>query len=59
MKEMKKTDAELQAIADSYNESELFGSQMALFPGAKTPDDMTRYDYSRLMELCKEVSSKK
>lgn len=50
--ERTKTDIELEKIADSYNESELFGSQFALFPGAKTPE-LSRMDTVRLMELCK------
>jgi len=53
MEERNKTDAELEEVAASFNESELFGTQFALFPAAKMPEDMERMDHVRLMELCK------
>ena len=55
MEKRTKTDTELQEIADSYNESERFGSQFALFPHDKSPDNMTTSDTVRLMELCKKL----
>ncbi|GAH01521.1 unnamed protein product [marine sediment metagenome] len=36
-----RTDEELQAIIDTYNESELTGLMFALLPASKTPDDLT------------------
>ena len=46
-----KTDEELKAIIDTYNESELTGLMFALIPASKTPDDLTGKDVARMMEL--------
>jgi len=46
-----RTDEELQAIIDTYNESELTGLMFALLPASKTPDDLTGPDVARMMEL--------
>ena len=48
-----RTDEELQAIIDTYNESERFGIAFALLPAAKTPEDLTGQDVAKMMELNK------
>ena len=46
-----KTDEELQAIVDTYNESELFGLKFGLLPHAKTPEDLTGQDVAVMMKM--------
>lgn len=46
-----KTDEELQAIADTFNDSERHGAHFALFPASKMPEDMSTADTVKLMEL--------
>lgn len=46
-----KTDEELKAIIESYNESELTGLMFGMLPNDKTPKDLTNKDVARMMEL--------
>ena len=46
-----RSDAQLKAIIDKYNESELRGLMFGMLPADKTPDDLTNKDVSRMMEL--------
>lgn len=46
-----KTDSELKAIIETFNESELTGLMFGLFPHDKTPRDLTKDDCVRMMEL--------
>lgn len=53
--ERTRTDDELKAIIETYNESERFGLNFALLPAAKTPEDMTGKDVARMMRLSSEM----
>jgi len=46
-----RTDEELQAIIDTYNESEMFGLKFGMIPFAKTPEDLTGQDVARMMTM--------
>jgi len=50
-KKRMRTDDELKAIIDTYNESELTGLMFGLFPYDKTPQELTNHDCARMMEL--------
>lgn len=46
-----RSDAELKAIIDTYNESERTGLMFGMLPFEKTPQDLSNKDVARMMEL--------
>lgn len=49
--ERTKTDEELEEILEHYDKNELKGLKFGLLPSEKTPENLSKNDVARLIEL--------